>query len=93
MAKPLVYIDGQSGTTGLQIQERLSAREDIELIRIADEVHRDPVERKKIMNQADLVFFCLPDAAKHPPHGDALFLQPWPKNHLRLIETSLLFLP
>ena len=63
MAKPLVYIDGQSGTTGLQIADRLGSRTDIELLKISDEKHRDVEERKKIMNEADIVFFCLPDDA------------------------------
>ncbi len=63
MAKPVVYIDGQSGTTGLQIRDRLSGRTDIELAEIPEALHRDPEARKKMMNAADLVFFCLPDAA------------------------------
>lgn len=63
MAKPLVYIDGQSGTTGLQIADRLGSRTDIELLKISDEKHRDVEERKRIMNEADIVFFCLPDDA------------------------------
>lgn len=61
--KPKVYIDGQAGTTGLQIYDRLGARDDIELLQISEELHRDVAERKKFMNAADLVFLCLPDAA------------------------------
>ena len=61
--KPKIYIDGKSGTTGLQIYERLGKRDDIELLVIPDELRRDPVERAKYMNEADLVFLCLPDAA------------------------------
>ena len=61
--KPKVYIDGKSGTTGLQIYERLGARDDIELLLIDDAKRRDVEERRKIMNDADLVFLCLPDAA------------------------------
>ena len=61
--KPKVYIDGKDGTTGLQIYDRLSARDDIELLPIAEEKRKDPQERKKLMNAADLVFLCLPDAA------------------------------
>ena len=61
--KPRIYIDGQAGTTGLQIHERLAARDDLELLSI-DEGHRkDPATRKEKMAQADLVFLCLPDAA------------------------------
>ncbi|MCD8086003.1 MAG: N-acetyl-gamma-glutamyl-phosphate reductase [Clostridiales bacterium] len=61
--KPKVYIDGQAGTTGLQIYQRLGARTDIELLTISPALHRDAAERKKLMNRADLVFLCLPDAA------------------------------
>lgn len=61
--KPNIYIDGQEGTTGLQIYERLGAREDITLLRIDPSKRRDPEERKKFLNRADLVFLCLPDEA------------------------------
>ncbi len=61
--EPVVYIDGQEGTTGLQIYERLGARKDIFLLRIDPEKRHDVEERKKMINAADLVFLCLPDAA------------------------------
>lgn len=61
--KPKVYIDGKDGTTGLQIYDRLAAREDIELLLIDENQRKDPVERGKLMNTADIVFLCLPDAA------------------------------
>ena len=63
MSKPKVYIDGQEGTTGLQIYDRLGAREDIELLRIDEDKRNDVAERKKLLNAADLVFLCLPDDA------------------------------
>ena len=63
MGKPIVYIDGKEGTTGLQIYDRLAGREDIELLLIDEDKRKDPTERKKLMNAADLVFLCLPDAA------------------------------
>lgn len=63
MAKPIIYIDGKEGTTGLQIYDRLAAREDIRLLLIDEEKRKDPRERGRLMNQADLVFLCLPDAA------------------------------
>ncbi|MCF0106961.1 MAG: N-acetyl-gamma-glutamyl-phosphate reductase [Holdemanella sp.] len=63
MDKPKIYIDGQAGTTGLEIYQRLSKREDIEIILIDPEKRKDDVERKKCMDKADLVFLCLPDAA------------------------------
>lgn len=61
--KPKIYIDGQAGTTGLQIYERLGGRQDIELLTIDPERRKDPEERKKLLNGADLVFLCLPDQA------------------------------
>ena len=63
MSRPKVYIDGKEGTTGLQIYDRLAAREDIDLLLIGEEKRKDPSERKKFLNEADLVFLCLPDAA------------------------------
>ena len=54
--KPKVYIDGQSGTTGLQIRQRLSQRSDIELLLIEEEKRRDVEARRQRMNEADLVF-------------------------------------
>ena len=61
MAK--VFIDGSAGTTGLQIHERLMKRSDIELLQISEELRKDPAERKRLMNEADVVFLCLPDQA------------------------------
>ena len=63
MSKPKVFIDGQEGTTGLQIHDRLAGRDDIELLIIDPDKRKDPQERKKLINSADLVFLCLPDAA------------------------------
>ncbi len=63
MSKPKIYIDGREGTTGLQIFGRLSARTDIELLQIAEEKRKDVEERRKFLNEADIVFLCLPDGA------------------------------
>ncbi len=63
MAKPKIYIDGKEGTTGLQIYSRLAAREDIELLIIDEDKRKDEGERKRLMDEADLVFLCLPDEA------------------------------
>lgn len=59
--KPKIYIDGQSGTTGLQIYDRIGSRDDLELLRIDPEKRHDNAERKKFLNNADIVFLCLPD--------------------------------
>lgn len=58
-----VFIDGSAGTTGLRINERLSARKDIELIKLTEENRKDVNARKTAINLADVVFLCLPDAA------------------------------
>ena len=59
--KAKVYIDGQSGTTGLQIYDRIGLRHDLELLRIAEEKRHDIEERRRFLNSADIVFLCLPD--------------------------------
>jgi len=58
-----VFIDGASGTTGLNIRERLESRDDIEIISADPDKRRDPEERKRLIDAADIVFLCLPDAA------------------------------
>ncbi|WP_304509715.1 N-acetyl-gamma-glutamyl-phosphate reductase [Anaerotignum sp.] len=58
-----VYIDGQVGTTGLQLRQRLEHHPNIELLLISEELRKDEAERKRLMNSADVVFLCLPDAA------------------------------
>lgn len=58
-----VYIDGQEGTTGLEIVERLEKRSDLELLKIDSALRKDPKERQRLMNQSDYTFLCLPDLA------------------------------
>ncbi|MGI3184859.1 N-acetyl-gamma-glutamyl-phosphate reductase [Nioella aestuarii] len=58
-----VFIDGEAGTTGLQILERLSAREDITLVQVEHERRKDPVARAEAFAEADVAILCLPDAA------------------------------
>jgi N-acetyl-gamma-glutamyl-phosphate reductase len=57
------YIDGQYGTTGLQIQERLAAHPNVEVISIPEAQKKDPDLRREFLNKADVVFLCLPDDA------------------------------
>ena len=58
-----VFIDGQEGTTGLRIVERFRNRTDVELLKIDEDQRKDPAERKRLINESDYTFLCLPDAA------------------------------
>jgi N-acetyl-gamma-glutamyl-phosphate reductase len=58
-----VFVDGQEGTTGLQINEYLAKRADIEVLRIDADKRKDAAERKRLINASDVTFLCLPDAA------------------------------
>jgi N-acetyl-gamma-glutamyl-phosphate reductase len=56
-----VFVDGQEGTTGLKIYDYLSVRDDIELLYIKPENRKDIEFRRILLNEADIVFLCLPD--------------------------------
>jgi N-acetyl-gamma-glutamyl-phosphate reductase len=58
-----VFVDGQEGTTGLQIHDLLARRRDIEVLRIDSGLRKDDAERKRLLNAADVAFLCLPDQA------------------------------
>lgn len=58
-----IFIDGSAGTTGLRIIERLSARKEIEIMTLSDDKRKDPQYRKEALNNCDIAFLCLPDAA------------------------------
>jgi N-acetyl-gamma-glutamyl-phosphate reductase len=58
-----VFIDGEAGTTGLQIRQRLSARRDIELLHLGEAERKDPARRAEMLNAADVSILCLPDDA------------------------------
>jgi N-acetyl-gamma-glutamyl-phosphate reductase len=80
--KKKVFVDGLSGTTGLKIHERLALYSELEMITIDYEKRRDPAERSKCLNEADIVFLCLPDDAAK----EAVSLVTNPKT--RIIDAS-----
>ncbi len=63
MNKAKIFIDGKEGTTGLRIFERLRGREDVEVFSLPDELRKDTAARKEALNNCDIAFLCLPDAA------------------------------
>ena len=58
-----IFIDGEAGTTGLQIRERLAGRRDLEVLSIAQDKRKDLSERQRLLNAADVAILCLPDDA------------------------------
>lgn len=61
--KTKVFIDGKEGTTGLQIFDRFEGRSDLELLNIDEDKRKDLSERKRLINESDITFLCLPDSA------------------------------
>jgi N-acetyl-gamma-glutamyl-phosphate reductase len=58
-----IFIDGEAGTTGLQIRERLGSRKDLTLLSIPEDRRKDPAARTEFLNAADIAILCLPDDA------------------------------
>lgn len=63
MANPLVFIDGDQGTTGLQIHDRLRNRSDLQLVTLPAAERKDARRRAEAINACDIAILCLPDAA------------------------------
>ena len=69
MRMPTVFIDGDQGTTGLQIHERLHGRTDFERVTLAASERKDPRRRAQAINECDIAILCLPDAAAREAVG------------------------
>lgn len=81
MKKYRIFVDGSAGTTGLRIADRLAARDEFELLSIAEADRKDPAARAALINQSDLSFLCLPDAA-------AKEIVPLLRPDVRVLDTS-----
>lgn len=63
MKKPLVFVDGDQGTTGLQIVGQLQQRPDVQLLTLPEAERKNPLRRADAINRCDVAILCLPDAA------------------------------
>ena len=81
MAKYKIFVDGSSGTTGLRIADRLALRDEFEILHISEADRKDVNARAAVINQSDLSFLCLPDAA-------AREVVPLLRPDVRILDTS-----
>ncbi len=81
--KPKIFIDGEHGTTGLQIRTRMAGRSDVELLSIPEAERRNAAIREDLLNSADVAILCLPDDASKQA---VTMLQG--NNKVRIIDTS-----
>ncbi len=81
--KPKIFIDGEHGTTGLQILARMAGRSDVELLSIPEAERRNAAMREDLLNSADIAILCLPDDASR----EAVAMVAG-NNRVRIIDTS-----
>jgi len=81
--KPKIFIDGEHGTTGLQIRTRMADRHDVELLSIPEAERRNAAMREDLLNSADIAILCLPDEASK----EAVAMTA-ANNNVRIIDTS-----
>ena len=81
--KPKIFIDGEHGTTGLQIRTRMAGRDDVELLSIPESERRNAAMREDLLNSADIAILCLPDEASK----EAVAMTA-ANNNVRIIDTS-----
>lgn len=79
-----VYVDGQAGTTGLRINERLVNHPYLNILKIDEDKRKDYNARKELINSADIVFLCLPDAASI----EAVSMIEPTNTHTRILDAS-----
>ncbi|MBO0142218.1 N-acetyl-gamma-glutamyl-phosphate reductase [Agrobacterium sp. Ap1] len=80
---PKIFIDGEHGTTGLQIRTRMAGRRDVELLSIPESERRNAAMREDLLNSADIAILCLPDDASKEAVGMLSG-----NNSVRIIDTS-----
>lgn len=81
-----IFIDGEHGTTGLQIRTRLAERRDIELLSIPEAERRNEAMREDLLNTADIAILCLPDDASKQAYEMTAA-----NNNVRLLDASTAF--